>query len=352
MSNCLPYYVKSSFRVSILLAILFLGGIVHAQAQKDTLILKNKDRIIGEVIFMANGVLTMSSDYSDEDFKITWVDVAEMNSSRNYLIILEKGQRLNGYIHKSQKDSTKLDINHEKGFLSTTINDIVMLRPIEGSFLSRLEVSLSFGSNFTKSNSLRQLTMRSRLVYSGNTWGLNASYNSLTSTQNNTNDTRRIDANIGGIYHLRKNWYAATNAGYLSNDEQQLKRRLTTRGIIGSFLIHSNKVYLAWGSGLAWNNEVFNDVEDTRRNSLEGVAGLQLDIFDLGDIHLFSSLFAYPSITESDRVRVDFKADLKYDLPLDFFIKIGYTLNFDSQPIPGGSREDYVLYTTFGWDFN
>lgn len=346
------YRIHPPFKVLVLLTFLLFGGLVHTVAQKDTLILKNQDRIIGEVIFMANGVLTMSSDYSDQDFKITWVDVAEMNSSRNYLIILEKGERFNGFIHKSEKDSTKVNITHEKGFVSTTIDDIVMLRPIEDNFLSRLEVSISFGSNFTKSNSLKQLTMRSRLVYSGNNWGLNASYNSLTSTQNNTNDTRRTEANLGGIYHLKKNWYAATNAGYLSNDEQQLKRRFTTRGIIGSFLIHSNKVYLAWGSGLAWNNEVFEDVDNTRRNSLEGVAGLQLDIFDLGDIHLFSSLFAYPSITESDRVRVDFKADLKYDLPLDFFIKIGYTLNFDSQPIPGASKEDYVLYTTFGWDFN
>ena len=60
--------------------------------------------------------------------------------------------------------------------------------------------------------------------------------------------------------------------------------------------------------------------------------------------------YLYPSITERGRVRLDFKIDLKYDLPQDFYIKFGYTHNFDNQPAEGASKHDYVLNATFGWD--
>ena len=73
-------------------------------------------------------------------------------------------------------------------------------------------------------------------------------------------------------------------------------------------------------------------------------------MFDFGDIGLLTNLFAYKSIDEADRFRTDFKFDLKYDLPYDFYIKLGYTLNYDSKPAEGASESDYVLQTTFGWE--
>jgi len=50
-------------------------------------------------------------------------------------------------------------------------------------------------------------------------------------------------------------------------------------------------------------------------------------------------------------MRFDFKVDLKYDLPLDFYIKLGYTQNFDNRPVEGASQNDYVIQTSFGWEF-
>ena len=42
--------------------------------------------------------------------------------------------------------------------------------------------------------------------------------------------------------------------------------------------------------------------------------------------------------------------DLKYDLPLDFYIRLGYTLNYDNKPVEGATESDYVLQTSFGWE--
>jgi hypothetical protein len=55
-------------------------------------------------------------------------------------------------------------------------------------------------------------------------------------------------------------------------------------------------------------------------------------------------------MTESGRWRIDYSFDTKYDLPLDFYIKVGFTLNYDNQPVAGASKTDYVFQTTFGWE--
>ena len=44
------------------------------------------------------------------------------------------------------------------------------------------------------------------------------------------------------------------------------------------------------------------------------------------------------------------RINLKYEFPLDFFINLGFTLNYDNQPVEDASETDYVLQTTFGWE--
>jgi hypothetical protein len=42
--------------------------------------------------------------------------------------------------------------------------------------------------------------------------------------------------------------------------------------------------------------------------------------------------------------------DIKYDLPLDFYIRNGLSLNFDNQPAVLGNELDYVWNLGFGWE--
>ena len=74
-------------------------------------------------------------------------------------------------------------------------------------------------------------------------------------------------------------------------------------------------------------------------------------MFDIGDLSLLTKAMAYPSITEAGRWRADFNFDMNYDLPLDFYIKLGFSLNYDNRPVEGASETDYVLHTGFGWEW-
>jgi hypothetical protein len=74
-------------------------------------------------------------------------------------------------------------------------------------------------------------------------------------------------------------------------------------------------------------------------------------MFDVGDLNLLTNATVYPGITESGRWRVDYKIDVKYDLPLDFYVKLSFSANYDNQPVEGASKTDYVFVTGFGWEW-
>jgi hypothetical protein len=323
---------------------------IQGQAQKtDTIFLKNKDRIIGEIKDMRNGVLTVETDYSDQDFKITWIDIQKIDSKQTFIISLKGGERLHSTIRVDSTDVSKIILQYANLNIATTIKDIVYVKSLESTFLSRLDASLSFGYNYTKSNNLSQLTVRSTLGYTANSWSGSATYNSVRSDQTDTDQIQRTDGDVSFRYFLKKDYFLSVKSEFLSNDEQKLELRVNTKGGLGKYFVHNNRVYFGGITGLGWNNERYKEPEGSR-NSMESYITLELNMFDIKDFSLLTNGSGYLSLTEKNRTRGDFKIDLKYDLPLDFFIKLGLTYNYDSQPIEGAAYDDYVFQTTFGWE--
>jgi len=341
----------SSKKFVFLISIILFSNLC-VWSQNDTIVLNNNDKIIGEIKQMDRGVLTIEADYSKDDFRVKWKDVVKIKSDRIYLLTLSSGKRLNSTLKTKPGDSANVTLQNSNEKFTASIKSIVYIKPVESNFFSRLTASLSVGFNYTKSNNLTQFTVRSNISYTAYKWIYNGSFNSVRSSQDNTDNTQRTDASFGFKYFMKKDWFYSAAADFLSNDEQKLKLRSTVKTGLGKYIIHSNKTNFGGGFGLAWNNEQFTDINSTSRNSLEAYAGLSLDMFDLDDLSLSTTIIAYPSLTEKDRFRYDYSLDLKYDLPLDFFLKLGLTYNYDNKPVEGASQSDYVFQATFGWEFN
>jgi len=58
----------------------FLGGVGVAHAANDVVITTTGDRLVGEIKKVEKDVLTLSTDYSDSDFKIKWEKIASIAS--------------------------------------------------------------------------------------------------------------------------------------------------------------------------------------------------------------------------------------------------------------------------------
>lgn len=328
--------------------LLFLIAI-PSHAQVDTLVMNNGDMLIGEIKELQQGVIKVETDYSDKDFAIEWSKVREIYTTTTFVISLTDGNRINGTIQTDPTDSSRVLIFERGGMKSARRMDIVFLKGIKETFFGRIDASIGLGVTMTTENKLKQLNTRGNIGYMGRFWGSNASMDVIRSIQQDTIRTRRTEGSLSGRLLLKRSWFLAVSATFLQSDEQRLDLRSTTGLSGGNLIVNTNRIYLAASGGLAWTNEEFTDTSYVR-NSMEGKVGFELNLFDIKDFSLLTNAFAYPSITQKGRIRFDFKIDLKYDLPRDFYIKFGYTHNFDNQPASSASKNFYKFDSTFGWE--
>lgn len=338
------------FNKVVLILLLIFCTTSFGYAQTDTLIFNTGELIVGEIKGLDKNVITIETAYSDSDFKIDWSTVREIYSDQYYLITLNTGQRLNGYIN-SENGEGLINIDTDDDIFEIHFYDIVYFNPLSQSFWDKLSASVDVGLQVTKANNLRQFNTRTTLGYLTRHWELSADYNTVISKQDSIADTRRMDANVTFKVLLPRDWYVFVSNDFLQNDEQKLKLRSNTQLGVGYYMIHSNSLYWSLYAGAALNYETYTDNTDPDRESGETFYGTQLNLFNTGDLSLNTSATAYPNFTESGRTRVDFKFDIKYDLPLDFYVKLGTTVNYDSKPVEGASDLDYVIQTGIGWEW-
>lgn len=356
-----------------LLPFLFLvfGSYTFSAAQTDSLFMKNGNIIVGEIKSMDKGVLTIETDYSDSDFTITWVEVFKIRSKSKYLITLSNGRRYNGSLNSLDSLTAEIDTYDPEGLIGNmnlslskkrettehaaggkqevTLAEVVYLNALDEDFWSRLSANIDFGWSLTRANNLKQLNIRSGLGYLADRWKISSSFNSLRSTQDEVEDVKRTDGNVAFNYFLPRDWFLLYNFTYLSNTEQLIKSRVGNQIGLGKYLVHTNSTYFAFQAGVNLNSESYFD-DTPFRNSGEAMLGTELNLYDIGDLNLLTSVAAYPSFTESGRFRTDFKLDLKYDFLDDFYVKVGTTMNYDNQPVANATTLDYVIQTTVGWE--
>ncbi|RIW16147.1 DUF481 domain-containing protein [Algoriphagus lacus] len=349
----------------IQLIFLFMLSSVWAFSQTDTLILNNNDLIIGEIKSMDKNILAIETDYSDVDFKIKWNGIKRVYSKTNYLITLSDGRRYNGRIRSLNDTIVEIDTympytvikfsakteNIEKPAgdrVEITKPQLVYLKALDEGFWSRLSFNFDIGTNLTKANDFRQFTFNTALGYLADRWKVNMTFNNLKSNQNDTDPINRTEFGTQYNYFLQKDWYLLYYLNTLTNTEQLIDLRTSNMVGVGKYLVHTNKTYLGFSTGVNFNNEKFTGEESTTQSG-EAFLGAQYNIFDIGDLDLLSTLVAYPSLTEKGRWRTDFKFDFRYELKFDLYFKIGTTVNFDNQPTEGASTVDYIFQTTVGW---
>ncbi len=319
-----------------------------AHGQIDTLRFANGDEIHGEIKAMDKGVLSIETDYSDDDFQVEWENIQYISTANVFLISLSDGRRLNGTV-QSQVDSLLL-LTAIGGQEVVSFDEVVFLSKVEQGFVNRFQANIDLSASLTKANNLRQFGIRSGMGYQAERWAISGSFNNIFSEQEDADRTERSDANVTFRQLLTRGFFFFPEATYLSNTEQRLDLRFTALLGLGKYIFRTNRLFWNVTAGIANTTEKYSD-ETPDNNSYETFFGTNINIFDMGDLSLQAKGTAYPSLTERDRLRVDAQLDVKYDLPLDFYIKVGTTYNFDSQPAESGSKDDYVIQTGFGWEF-
>lgn len=336
-------------RKFFLLIIILFTVFKSIYSQVDSVTFKTGEYLLGEIQSMERGVLFFETSYSDNDFEIEWNEVIYIFSETYLFISLSDGRKVYGWI-KSQPDTSLMIISRDSVTVKCHLTDIVRILPIEMGFKDRFSAEIDIGLSFAKSQSLKQLSIGAMVGYKTEKWNSYITFNTLRSVQEEVDPILRTESEFVLHYVIYKDWYLVPSTNYLANTEQNLNYRWNAQFGLGNYIIRSNNAY--WGISLGVNNNREEYEDGTPSNqSWECYVGSELNLFDTGDLELFAKIFTYTGISEPGRWRVDGSMNVKYDLPLDFYIKFGGSINYDNQPAGESSDYDYVSTIGFGWEW-
>ena len=331
---------------SLWLAMFIIGGSGVAYAQ-DVVITTNGDRLVGEIKSVEKDVLTLETPYSDADFKIEWEDIVSIASDRQFLVETFDGRRVSGALKPDPAKKLVVLVADT----SVQLSDVSAVQPFERTFWARFDTALDFGYSMTRTNSAKQLSLGANLSYRDERYVDVVFANVFSSTQENAPETQRWDVANDFRRLLGSRWYANTTQEFLNSEEQGLDLRTTIGGGGGRYLLRSASQYLALGGGLAWTNEIYTDPALETKDSAEAYLGTEFMTEKLKITDLITRFTWYPSLTIDDRYRLAFRFDLDFNLPGDWYFRVGYFDNYDSQPPVGFSSNDYGWSNAFGFKF-
>ena len=283
-------------RIGIWLAV-FAAGSGVADAANDVVVTTSGDRLVGEIKSVEKDILTLSTDYSDSDFKIKWEKIASIESDRQFLLETFDGKRVSGTLKADAQKKAAVVVADA----DVRLPDVSMVQPFERTFWSRFDSALDFGYSLTKTNSAKQLSLGGNLSYRDERNLDSLFVNVFRSSQANATDTQRWDLGNDFRHLLGTRWYVNTAQDLLNSEEQGLDLRTTIGAGGGRYLLRSASQYLALGAGLAWTNENYTDAALPSENSAEAYLGTEFMTEKLKFADLLTRFAYYPSLTISGR---------------------------------------------------
>ncbi|MFY0628154.1 MAG: DUF481 domain-containing protein [Reichenbachiella sp.] len=337
---------------TLLISLLVVNSFVTYGHNNDTLRLNNGQEIIGEIKILDGGVLTLDTDYDDQKFLIKWNQVQQVRSSSSFIIVLTNKLRVTGRIIADQfRPEYHMILEQEGSKHFVRIKDIVYLKSTESRLIDRFSANIDGGYNITKASNTKQFSLSGKFSYTYTKLYSDFYFNFIDNITQDSIKSQRSNYGTNWKVFFLKSWYALGAVDFLESDEQNLDLRTTTQLGIGKFLLRNFKLYTSAAVGLAQNSEEYFSIETPSQKTLEGFAEVELYIYGIKDLRIFSKIQYFPSFSQENRNRFNLSLDSKLDLPFDFYLGFYSTYNFDSSPNENAEKSDYVLQSTVGWKF-
>jgi len=341
-------------RINVLVIMLFLCLPSYAK-RKDIIVMKNGDRLSGEVKKLENGVLYVSTDYFSGSVGMDWLQVEEIQSTGGFHVILKNGKRAEGTIEKISADKSPgkdFQVQTKHAVMRASALDVVSIEPRKSSFWDQLNGAIDIGYDFTSGNSQTSVTSDANATYLGTKWMGGFSFTSSFSGQPGAPKTNLLEVQtLDGIF-LNHNSFLMGLGDFLHSSQQDLKLRTTLGGGYGRFWLRTNHHWLVWLAGAAYTHELFDSTtSQPAEQNLEALLGVQYQLFRFDRYSLQSQLLVYPGLTDAGRIRTTTKSTFTIKLSNNFHTDFSFWDNFDSRPPFNAKGNEMGITNSVGWSF-
>ena len=342
-----------SFGVLILLATLSVPA--QAKRNDDIVVLKNGDRITGEIKKLQRGELKFKAGYMAEAVRLDWAKVERLESKDHYLIYLTNGKLFTECLKLVPANDAQVDnfqIGADQNAFRVRQMEVLSISPIEARFWSQLEGNLDLGFSFTSGNDQYQTQLSASATYRKGDQSFTASIDSAFSGQTEGSSSARNQFTFDYRKQLSPKWYVGGLFDLLRSDQQSLELRTTVGGLVGRNLLQTERTRFSIFAGLAGTREHYSaSVGQPRTTNADAIAGLDFVAFRFKTTDIRSRLILFPSLTVPGRTRMQAKSDLNIEIVKDLYWGFHVYENFDSKPPVRADKNDFGVSTSFGWKF-
>lgn len=342
---------NGTLTVTLCLALQLASGAAIARDKTDILVLRNGDRITGEVVKLEYGKLTFkTSDIGT--LSVEWTAVATLDSRYTFDVESVSGVHYFGTLEPTSNGESII-VAHSPMPVELSPLTIARIAQLEKGWLARISGSLSLGYNFTKSSDITVLTGHFDAAYRARTlaMGLRMDSTSTTSPEEGTLDRSSIAFNYQWLRPKRRFW--AGLSSFERNEELGIEGRLQLGGGRGYYFRQGASSEVSGILGVVANQEWVTGTANSQQ-SLEGLLGVTWRVFQFKspETSLTSSAALFPSFTEAHRYRANFNLSLRREIIENFFLDLSTYYDYDSEPPSDASaKDDYGVVTSVGYSF-
>ncbi|MGC2111123.1 MAG: DUF481 domain-containing protein [Candidatus Korobacteraceae bacterium] len=337
---------------------LFAVAPLLARDKTDILVMKNGDRLTGEIKGLDEGVLYVSFDYILGTSSVQWSKVAHLESKQLFIVRTVDGSVYKGTLSTAEtedKRPIKIEVieNPQK---QTAIprTEIVKLAQTSDKFWQRFSGDIDSGIIYSKGNETTQYSLGADLNYLRERWSGTASYSStLSSSSGASSAATRNQVNFAGMRLLRwNNWFYTGIGSFLQSSEQDIRLQTNLGGGIGRYLKNTNHTTIALIGGLAWQGTQYKQVEPAvpTQNLAAALVAAEVKFFRFNKTNLSVTATAFPALTEPGRIFVNTNATYYIKITGDLSWNVSFYGNWDNQAPNHFSGSDYG--TSSGLSFN
>ncbi len=323
-------------------ALVFVLGMSAVDAAE--VYLKDGSVVIGEIQGLADGEdLDVDTEHMDV-VTIEWDAIDEIRGTQTVDVELFDGRRILGKIVLNE-DGMSI-IGEET--LIVPLTEVFAIGEVNETFWEALDVYTDLGTNIIRGNNqVTQLSFGGGVGYNAQDFEISIDGTTIINEQTDAQDTRR--ATLSGIYahKLGNNWAGIGLLQFETDEQQGLEGRTLLGGALGKRLYNSRRTRFQLFGGLALNRENFEGVPKT--DTPEGLLGAAYRLRSAGGIEFDASLFVFPNLETSGRVRSQFDSSLSIDLFADFDFKLTFYERYDSDPPIGNESHDYGRTLGLSW---
>ena len=341
----------------LFMLVLSLLSFIAADAKNtdDIVIMKNGDRMTGEIKNLQRGELEFKSDYMESAVRLDWARVESLESKSTFLIFLADGNRFTNVLRMlptNSNDVPNFVIGTPPAAVKVRQLNVIRIIQSESKFLTQLEGAINLGFSFTSGNDQYQTDLSANATYRSGLNSYSVYGESSLSGQTEGTSQKRYQFTFDYRRQLTNRYYAGALLDLLKSDQQSLSLRTAGGGLIGrNFKQTEHTRFSVFAGGVLTREKYSAIVGRPKTVNFEALTGFDFETFRFSKTDLRTRFSLFPSVTTPGRTRMQLTSDLSYKLVKDLWLGFHVYENFDSKPPVRADKNDLGISTSIGWKF-